>query len=122
MSEARGLGEAYLQPRNERISIGEVCGGWSIRASQEKSDKAVSVWQTLKLSVTPKFHASKYHACDRGLADFCEDSVEQRHQVGLKNNWRTTSRGSGIGTGSANCTPNGSSEVEIVMCRGSRWN
>ena len=50
---------------------------------------------TVKLSVTPKFHASKYR-CMRpievqreSLSDFCEELVEQRHQVGLKNNGRT---------------------------------
>jgi hypothetical protein len=48
----------------------------------------------MKLSVMPKCHASKDHACDqlellKGLADFCEDWVEQLHQLGLKNNRRT---------------------------------
>ena len=48
----------------------------------------------MKLSVTPKCHASEDHACDqlellKGLADFCEDWVEQLHQLGLKNNRRT---------------------------------
>ena len=41
MSEASDLGEAYLQPRNEGIPIGEACGGWSIQASQERRDEAV---------------------------------------------------------------------------------
>jgi hypothetical protein len=46
------------------------------------------------LSVTPKCHASEDHAYDqlellKGLADFCEDWVEQLHQLGLKNNRRT---------------------------------
>ena len=44
--------------------------------------------------MTPKSHASEYHASDQlefleGLADFCEDWVEQLHQLGLKNNRRT---------------------------------
>ncbi len=44
--------------------------------------------------MTPKRHASEDHACDqlellKGLADFCEDWVEQLHQLGLKNNRRT---------------------------------
>jgi hypothetical protein len=44
--------------------------------------------------VTPKCHGSEDHTCDqlellKGLADFCEDWVEQLHQLGLKNNWRT---------------------------------
>jgi hypothetical protein len=48
----------------------------------------------MELSVTPKYHASEDHACDqlellKGLADFCEDWVEQLHQLGLKNNRRT---------------------------------
>jgi hypothetical protein len=48
----------------------------------------------MELSVTPKCHASEDHACDqlellKGLADFCEDWVEQLHQLGLKNNRRT---------------------------------
>jgi hypothetical protein len=39
-------------------------------------------------------HASADHACDqlellKGLADFCEDWVEQLHELGLKNNRRT---------------------------------
>jgi hypothetical protein len=56
--------------------------------------KAVAVWRILDLSVTPKCHASEDHACDQleslmGLADFCEDWVEQLHQLGLKNNRRT---------------------------------
>ena len=109
---------SYNQERKEFLLEKLVEDGGSIRASPKKSDEAVSVcWQTLKFSVTPKFHASKYHGCDRlkyleGLADFCEDSVEQHHQVGLKNNRRRTKGGSaGIQglDGSANCTPNGSS-------------
>jgi hypothetical protein len=52
------------------------------------------VWRILQLSVTPKCHGSGAHACDQleflqGLADFCEDWVEQLHQLGLKNNRRT---------------------------------
>jgi beta-lactamase class D len=44
--------------------------------------------------VTPKCYGSEDHACDqleflKGLADFCEDWVEQLHQLGLKNNHRT---------------------------------
>jgi hypothetical protein len=44
--------------------------------------------------VTPKCHGSEHHACDQlellwGPADFCEDWVEQLHQLGLKNNRRT---------------------------------
>ena len=50
---------------------------------------------TVKLSVTLKFHASKYRYVGpievqrESLSDFCEELVEQRHQVGLKNNGRT---------------------------------
>jgi hypothetical protein len=55
--------------------------------------QVVAVWWIMKLSVTPKCHASEGHACDqlellKGLADFCEDWVEQLHQLGLKNNRR----------------------------------
>ena len=46
--------------------------------------------------MTPKCHGSEDHTCDqvelllKGLAaDFCEDWVEQLHQLGLKNNRRT---------------------------------
>ncbi len=47
--------------------------------------------------MTPKCHGSEDHACDQleflwGLADFCEDWVEQLHQLGLKNNRRTVQR------------------------------
>ena len=50
----------------------------------------MQVWRILKLSVTPKCHRSEYNACDKlefpwGLSDFCEDWVEQLHQLGLKN-------------------------------------
>jgi hypothetical protein len=65
-----------------------------ITKAREYSTKAVTVWRILQLSVTPKCHASEDHACDqlellKGLADFCEDWVEQLHQLGLKNNRRT---------------------------------
>ena len=65
-----------------------------ITKAREYSTKAVAVWRILQLSVTPKCHASEDHACDqlellKGLADFCEDWVEQLHQLGLKNNRRT---------------------------------
>jgi hypothetical protein len=65
-----------------------------ITKAREYATKAVSVWRLMKLSVTPKCHASEDHACDqlellKGLADFCEDWVEQLHQLGLKNNRRT---------------------------------
>ncbi len=65
-----------------------------ITKAREYATKSVSVWRVMKLSVTPKCHASKDHACDqlellKGLADFCEDWVEQLHQLGLKNNRRT---------------------------------
>ena len=65
-----------------------------IMKAREYSTKAVAVWRILQLSVTPKCHASEDHACDqlellKGLADFCEDWVEQLHQLGLKNNRRT---------------------------------
>jgi hypothetical protein len=51
-------------------------------------------WRILQLSVTPKYRGSEDHACDqlellKGLADFCEEWVEQLHQLGLKNNQRT---------------------------------
>jgi hypothetical protein len=63
------------------------------KAREEYAAKAVAVWQIMELSVTPKCHASEDHACDqleflKGLADFCEDWVEQLHQLGLKNNRR----------------------------------
>ena len=98
MLEASGLGEAYLGPRNEGIpSIGEACGGWSIRASQERSDEAVSaLWRTrceaLCDSQVPHIQVSCVRPIEvhrESLGDFCEELVEQRHQVGLKNNLRT---------------------------------
>jgi hypothetical protein len=65
-----------------------------IAKAREHATKALAVWRMLKLSVTPKSHRSEYHACDQlellqGIADFCEDWVEQLHQLGLKNNRRT---------------------------------
>jgi hypothetical protein len=65
-----------------------------IAKAREYARKALAVWRILKLSVTPKCHGSEDHACDQleflwGLADFCEDWVEQLHQLGLKNNRRT---------------------------------
>jgi hypothetical protein len=65
-----------------------------IAKARDYTTKALAVWRILKLSVTPKCHGSEYHACDQleflqGLADFCEDWVEQLHQLGLKNNRRT---------------------------------
>ncbi len=65
-----------------------------ITKAREYAAKAVAVWQIMELSVTPKCHASEDHACDqlellKGLADFCEDWVEQLHQLGLMNNRRT---------------------------------
>jgi hypothetical protein len=65
-----------------------------IEKAREYARKALVVWRILRLSVTPKCHGSEDHACDqlellRGLADFCEDWVEQLHQLGLKNNRRT---------------------------------
>ena len=65
-----------------------------ITRAREYATKAVAVWRILELSVTPKCHASEDHACDqleslKGIADFCEDWVEQLHQLGLKNNRRT---------------------------------
>jgi hypothetical protein len=49
-----------------------------ITKAREYATKAVAVWRIMKLSVTPKWHASEDHACDqlellKGLADFCED-------------------------------------------------
>jgi hypothetical protein len=60
-----------------------------ITKAREYATKAVAVWRIMKLSVTPKCHASEDHACDqlellKGLADFCEDWVEQLHQLGLR--------------------------------------
>jgi hypothetical protein len=65
-----------------------------ITKAREYAAKAVAVWWVMELSVTPKCHASEDHACDqlellKGLADLCEDWVEQLHQLGLKNNRRT---------------------------------
>ena len=65
-----------------------------IAKAREYARKALAVWRILELSVTPKCHGSEDHACDqlellKGLADFCEDWVEQLHQLGLKNNRRT---------------------------------
>jgi hypothetical protein len=65
-----------------------------ILKARRHAKKAVEVWRTLEFSVTPKCHGSECHACDQlellwGLADFCEDWVEQLHQLGLKNNRRT---------------------------------
>lgn len=65
-----------------------------IAKAREYARKALVVWRILQLSVTPKCHGSGAHACDQleflqGLADFCEDWVEQLHQLGLKNNRRT---------------------------------
>jgi len=65
-----------------------------ILQARRYAKKALEVWRILELSVTPKCHGSEYHACDQleflwGLADFCEDWVEQLHQLGLKNNKRT---------------------------------
>jgi hypothetical protein len=67
-----------------------------ITKAREYVSKAVAVWRIMELSVTPKCHASKDHACDqlgllKGLADFCVVWVEQLHQLGLKNNRRTKS-------------------------------
>jgi hypothetical protein len=64
-----------------------------ITKAREYAAKAVAVWWIMELSVTPKCHASEDHACNqlellKGLADFCEDWVEQLHQLGLKNNRR----------------------------------
>jgi hypothetical protein len=61
---------------------------------REYARKALAVWRILQLSLTPKCHGSEDHACDqlellKGLADFCEDCMEQLHQLSLKNNWRT---------------------------------
>jgi hypothetical protein len=65
-----------------------------IAKAREHATKALAAWRTLKLSVTPKCHGSECHAADQleflqGLADFCEDWVEQLHQLGSKNNRRT---------------------------------
>jgi hypothetical protein len=65
-----------------------------IASARRYARKALAVWRILELSVTPKCHGSEDHACDQleflwGLADFCEDWVEQLHQLGLKNNRRT---------------------------------
>jgi hypothetical protein len=67
---------------------------WKILQARRYATKALEVWRILNLSVTPKCHGSEDHACDQleflwGLADFCEDWVEQLHQLGLKNNRRT---------------------------------
>jgi hypothetical protein len=65
-----------------------------IAKARQFAMKALAVWRILELSVTPKCHGAEDHACDQlellqGLADFCEDWVEQLHQLGLKNNRRT---------------------------------
>jgi hypothetical protein len=59
--------------------------------AQEYATKAMAVWWILQLYVTPKGHASEDHTCDqlellKGLTDFCEDWVEQLHQLGGLNN------------------------------------
>jgi hypothetical protein len=64
-----------------------------ITKAREYAKKALEVWQLLRLSVTPKCHRGEDHACNqlellKGIADFCEDWVEQLHQLGLKNNRR----------------------------------
>jgi hypothetical protein len=65
-----------------------------IAKAREHATKALALWRMLKLSVTPKCHGSEHHAADQlefpqGLADFCEDWVQQLHQLGSKNNQRT---------------------------------
>jgi hypothetical protein len=65
-----------------------------ITKAREYAAKAVAVGRIMELSVTLKCHASEDHTCDqlellKGLADFCEDWVEQLHQLGLKNSRRT---------------------------------
>jgi hypothetical protein len=65
-----------------------------LKARRYAPKKAVEVWRMLELSATPKCHGLEHHAYDQlellwGLADFCEDWVEQLHHLGLKNNWRT---------------------------------
>jgi hypothetical protein len=62
--------------------------------AREHATKALAAWRMLQFSVTPKSHGSEHHACDQlellqGLVDFCEDWVEQLHQLGLKNDRRT---------------------------------
>jgi hypothetical protein len=64
-----------------------------VTKAREYARKALAVWRILQ-SVTPKCHGSEAHACDqlellKSLADFCEDWVEQLHQLGLKNSRRT---------------------------------
>jgi hypothetical protein len=72
-----------------------------IMKAREYATKAVAVWGIMKLLVMLKCHASEDHASDKlellnkGLADFCEDWVEQLHQLGLKNNRRTKTIRSG---------------------------
>jgi hypothetical protein len=65
-----------------------------ITKAREYAKRALEVWRLLRLSVTPKCHGGEDHACNqlevlKGIADFCEDWVEQLHQLGLKNNRRT---------------------------------
>jgi hypothetical protein len=66
-----------------------------IEKARERAMKALTVWRMPQISVTPKSHGLEHHACDQLellqglLADFCEDWVEQLHQLGLKNNRRT---------------------------------
>jgi hypothetical protein len=65
-----------------------------ITKAREYGTKAVAVWRIMKLSATPKCHASEDHSCDqlellKDQANFCEDWVEQLRQLGLKNNRRT---------------------------------
>jgi hypothetical protein len=64
-----------------------------ITEAREYTTKVVSVWWIMELLVTPKCHAGEDRACDqlellKGLADFCEDWVEQLHQLGSKDNRR----------------------------------
>jgi hypothetical protein len=61
--------------------------------AQQYSKKAFELWRILDIKVTPKAHGVEDHAFNQlewlmGLADFCEDWVEQLHQLDLKNNRR----------------------------------
>jgi hypothetical protein len=75
-------------PHKKDLTLGKVL------KPRRCAKKAVEVWPTLQLSAAPKCQGSEHHAWDQvefpwGLAKFCEDWVEQLHQLGLKNNQQT---------------------------------
>ena len=64
----------------------------------QQTEKAVRIletmWRKMGLNITPKAHIAFNHICEQqrmfsGLADKCEDWVEQTHQTGLKLDYLT---------------------------------